>query len=289
MIGALAGMIYLLARERVSNTFAAPGVTTQYLDVPELGAVPSDEYLRQLAVFSPGNEGGTTLQLAFDKRSSSAESYRAIRSSILYQISELKQARTLVFTSAVPGEGKTTVVSNLGAAMATANKRVLVVDADLRSPRLHELLGVKNRRGLADLLNGDPDLEMYFDPRFILDTSIPGLSILPAGNVGPDTFELLSSGRLESLIKELAGSYDLVLIDSPPVLPYSDARNLGKVADGVVLIVRAEETDRRTVLMARDRILQDHIPLMGTILTDWDVKKSTIDYYRSHRAGAGVQ
>jgi capsular exopolysaccharide synthesis family protein len=247
--------------------------------------VPSDEYLRQVPIFSPGSKT-SALQLAFDKKSTSAESYRAIRSSILYQIGDNKAIRSLVFTSAVSGEGKTTVVSNLGAAMATSSRRVLVVDADLRRPRLHEVLGAENDQGLADLLNDDPNVHIEFNPSLIAETAVPNLFILPAGKAGSDAPELLSSDRLQKVMGELTKYFDVVLVDTPPVLPYSDARSVGKIADGLVLIVRAEATDRRSALLARDIILQDRIPLIGTILTDWNAKKNTLHYYRTYRAAA---
>lgn len=284
LAGAFFGLIYILLRQRASSTFGSPGLTSRYLQVPELGAVPSDDYLRQLAVFSPGSK--TSLQLAFDKKTASTESYRAIRSSILYQIGNDKAIRSLVFTSAVPGEGKTTVVSNLGAAMASSSKRVLVVDGDLRRPRLHEVLGVENDQGLADLLNDDPNTHIEFNPSLIAETSVPNLFILPAGKAGADAPELLLSERLHKVMSELTKYFDLVLVDAPSVLPYSDARSIGKVVDGLVLVVRAEATERRAALLARDIVLQDRIALIGTILTDWNAKKNTLHYYRTYRSAA---
>jgi polysaccharide biosynthesis transport protein len=282
LCGSLIGILYILFREHASSTFATPGLSGSYLGLPELAAIPTDDYLRQLTVFSPG-DAHPTLQLAFDKRSASAESYRALRASLLNHSTDSQPIRSLVFTSAAQGDGKSTVVSNLGAAMASTERRVLLIDADLRKPRLHELLGVKNHRGLIDLLRFDSTFDAFVNPHFILETAIPGLSLLPAGIPAPDGPELLATGRLRALIRELTESYDMILIDSPPVIPFSDARNLGRAANGIVLIVRAETSDRRAVSIARDQIALDQIPLLGTILTDWNAKKYMFEYYRSGR------
>ena len=283
LCGSLITILYILFREHASSTFATPGLSGSYLGLPELAAIPSDDYLRQLTIFSPG-EAHPTLQLAFDKRSSSAESYRALRASLLnHGVADGEPIRSLVFTSAAPGDGKSTVVSNLGAAMASSERRVLLIDADLRKPRLHQLLGLTNQRGLIDLLRFDSSFDAFVNPHFILETAIPGLSLLPAGLPAPDGPELLATGRLRALILELTESYDMILIDSPPVIPFSDARNLGRAANGIVLIVRAETSDRRAVSIARDQIALDQIPLLGTILTDWNAKKYMLEYYRSGR------
>jgi capsular exopolysaccharide synthesis family protein len=282
--GSLIGIIYILFREHASSTFTTPGASPSYLGLPELAAIPSDDYLRQLTVFSPG-DSHPTLQLAFDKRSASAESYRTLRASLLGQSANGQPIRSLVFTSAGQGDGKSTVVSNLGAAMASTERRVLLIDADLRKPRLHELLGVKNNRGLIDLLRFDSAFDAYVNPHFILETAVPGLSLLPAGIPTPEGPELLATGRLRRLIRELTETFDIVLIDSPPVIPFSDARNLGRAANGIVLVVRAEASDRRAVSIARDQITLDQIPLLGTILTDWNAKKYMFEYYRSYRNG----
>ena len=270
MAGALAGLLiggsYIAFRDRFSHTFADIALLNQYLDVQILGAVPLDTVGDSSKGFQlPGDE--PALNLAFDRDMQTAEAYRSIRSSILFKANQRAGARRLLFTSADMSEGKTAVVGNLGAALASAQRRVLLIDGDLRNPGLHKLFGTDNEHGLADLLSRQIGSSPVASRDVIRETQIPDLYLLSAGQAGVRAPEILSSAYLPQLIREFAKGFDIVLVDSAPVLPYADARGLARAADGVVLIVKAAATDRRSALLARDAITQDGASIVGAILT----------------------
>jgi protein-tyrosine kinase len=161
-------------------------------------------------------------------------------------------------------------VGNLGAALASAQRRVLLVDGNLRNPGLHKIFGADNEHGLAELLSR-PVPDHPIEPRDVIrETQIPDLYLLSAGQADGRAPEILSSARLPDLIREFARGFDLVLLDSPPIIPYSDARSLARAADAVILVVKAGTTDRQAAIHARDAIGQDESPIMGAILTEWD-------------------
>jgi len=270
MAGAVAGLLiggsFLAFRDRFSHTFADTTLLNQYLDVQVLGAVPVDTFADSAKGFQLPS-GEPALNLAFDRDMQTAEAYRSIRSSILFKANQRAGARRLLFTSADMSEGKTAVVGNLGAALASAQRRVLLIDGDLRNPGLHKLFGTDNDHGLADLLSRQIGASPVASRDVIRETQIPDLYLLSAGQAGVRAPEILSSAYLPQLIREFAKGFDIVLVDSAPVLPYADARGLARAADGVVLIVKAAATDRRSALLAKDAITQDGAPIVGAILT----------------------
>jgi capsular exopolysaccharide synthesis family protein len=218
------------------------------------------------------------------KGSALAESFRATLTSILFSGHNGNRPRMLVVTSANPGEGKTTVASNLAVAMAEIGQRVLLVDADLRKPRVHDIFGVANTYGLTDLLrnrtvDGDSLDEAIQEP-----TAVPGLSVLPSGPPTAAASNLLHSPALPELMKRFKGRFDMVLIDTPPMLQMPDARVAGRLADAVVLVVRADSTTRDAAVAARQRFADDSTRVLGTILNDWNPKKpgSGYSHYHAH-------
>gem|GEM_PF-6674067 len=257
ILGAGGGVIFVLLRHFAARTFAGPGSLGRVLGVRELGAMPERKLLA-----APGAE---VIAGALDPND---ESLRCLRSSLLYQPGQ-REIRCLAFTSAAPGEGKTTVVTNLGMSLAATGRRVLLIDGDLRRPRVHKLLQVQPGPGLADLLRREPGSQPAPLSRYVFLTSFQNLYVLPPGTAGNDAPELLASRNLPQLMRELSKSFDFVLIDTPPLLACADARSYGRAAEGVVLVVRASETQKRAALAARDIILQDGSTIIGTVLTGW--------------------
>jgi capsular exopolysaccharide synthesis family protein len=270
LAGLLLGIIFVALRDRFSHTFNDPALLKSYLGIQVLGSIPSDRFSDLEKGFNHAN-GEPALNLAFDTNGHTAEAYRTIRSSILFKVGASHGARRLVFTSAGVSDGKTAVVANLGAAIASAQRRVLLVDADLRNPGLHKIFGADNDHGLADLLSRQITASPMASREVIRETQIPDLYLLSAGQAGDRAPEILSSAQLPALIREFARGFDIVLVDSPPVLPYADSRCLSRAGDGVVLIVRASSTDRRSALQARDAIVQDGSVIIGAILNDLDI------------------
>ena len=267
--GLLVGLAFVTLQDHFSHTFAEPSLLSQQLALNVLGVIPVDRLGASPNGFARVPDG-ISLHLTFDRDAQTAECYRSIRSSILLGANQHSGPRRLVFTSAGASDGKTMVVGNLGAALASAQRRVLLVDGDLRNPGLHKLFGTDNERGLVDLLSHQLAVPPVATRDVIRETQIPDLYLLSAGDAGARAPEILSSIHLPQLIREFAKGFDIVLIDSPPVLPYADARSLARASDAVILVVKAGSTDRRSALLARDAIAQDGTPVAGVILTDWD-------------------
>jgi capsular exopolysaccharide synthesis family protein len=183
-----------------------------------------------------------------------------------------------VVTSGAPHEGKSTVCGNLALMAAQIGQRVVLIDGDMRNPRLHQTYGLGNTKGLTELLTEPEELDPDALKRLILKTGIPNLSLLPSGETPEAVAPLLHSPRLPEIVNQLRVNYDLVLIDTPPVLPFADARIFGKLADAVVLVVRAGQTTRDTAMAAKMRIVEDGLPVFGTVLNDWNGKESTYEY-----------
>jgi succinoglycan biosynthesis transport protein ExoP len=194
-----------------------------------------------------------------------------------------------VVTSPRPGEGKTTVSSNLAIALAEIKHRVLLIDGDLRRPRLHDIFDVANTTGLSDLLCEKESILDLPVEQLVQKTSIPNLFLIPSGP-GPDgIFNHLYSPRVVRLLDRLREDFDHVIIDAPPTLEFADARVLARSSDGIILVFRANQTDRRTALAVVEQLMRDRIPILGTILNDWNPKTagSYGDYSYRGRYGYG--
>jgi capsular exopolysaccharide synthesis family protein len=214
-----------------------------------------------------------------------AESFRSLLASILFSGENGTRPRVLVVTSASPMEGKTTVTSNLGIAFAKINRRVLIIDGDLRKPRMHDVFSVDNQYGLITLLKYGPVKPEVLDT-VLRQTSIPELFVLPSGLATQNTANLLYSEKLPELLAQFKKEFDMVIIDTPPMLQMPDARVLGRLADAVILVTRAGQTTRDAAMAASQRFEEDGTRVLGTILNDWNPKSSPGGYYGHYQGRA---
>jgi non-specific protein-tyrosine kinase len=220
--------------------------------------------------------GQSSLVAARNPRSAAAEAYRTLRTNL--QFSSLdRDVRCVLVTSAVAGEGKTTVVANLGVALAESGKRVLLVDLDLRQPALHELFGLARSPGLSEALIADRD-ELPS-----VATAVPNLSLLPAGEPPPNPAEFVSSARLARLLERARERVDFVLVDSPPVTVVSDPAVLATLVDGVVLVVSAGRTKRELAQRARDQLERVGAHLLGAVLNNARLDRAARQYHAAPR------
>jgi capsular exopolysaccharide synthesis family protein len=215
-----------------------------------------------------------------------AESFRATLVSILFSGDDDNRPRIMVVSSSSPGEGKSTVVSNLGIAVAEVNHRVLLIDADLRKPRLHEVFSLPNDRGLIDLLRSKEPFTSI-PPGIIQETEMPDLYVLTSGSATTSATSLLYSTRMPELLKVLRTEFETIFIDTPPMLQIPDARVLGRIVDSVILVVRAGKTTRDAAQAAHQRFVADGTKLLGTILNDWNPKRSPNGYYGNYNGYYG--
>lgn len=201
-----------------------------------------------------------------------AEAYRTLRTNI--QFSNLdKELKSIVITSAIDKEGKTTTIANLGIVLAKSGKRVLIVDADMRKPNIHKIFDVLNIRGLSELLLEDGNPEDY-----IKKSQIEGLDLLLSGTVPPNPSEMLGSRRMKVLAARLKDAYDIVLYDAPPVGIVTDAQILATLADGTILVLIAGKTDKRAVEYAVSLLRKVKANVIGTVLNRVPVKEG--GYYQ---------
>ena len=209
-----------------------------------------------------------TLGLIVDNpRSMAAEAYRTLRTNVqFYNVAE--PMRRLLFTSATPREGKSITAANLAIAFAQADKKVIIIDADLRRPNLHRIFQISNQVGLTDVLLGTSDLAST-----LVSTVVPGLLVLPAGPLPPNPAEM--RGLLDELNKEA----DLVIIDSPPVVIVTDAAVLAPLADGVILVVAAGEVNREVVQQAKSQLEAVRARVLGIVLNGVEDKAKSHDSY----------
>jgi succinoglycan biosynthesis transport protein ExoP len=290
--GLMLGAAFVLVSETRDRRVKSPGMAQSYLNVPELGVIPSTKPhllpTARRASLVPGVEGQPRVRglgglQVFSrnqalKGSPVFEAFHSVVTSILSPGRSSNIPKVLVVTSGALHEGKSTVIGNLGLMAAQIGQRVVLLDGDLRNPRLHQIYRVPNEKGLSDLLLEPDQLADGVLARSIQQTEVPGLSLIPSGPVTDRVATMLHSQRLAEIVAQLRSEFDLVLIDTPPVLPFADARIFGKVADAVILVVRAGRTTFELALAAKARFVEDGLPVFGTILNDWNGKERPYEY-----------
>lgn len=209
-----------------------------------------------------------------DPRSPAAEAYRTLRTNLYF--SSLDRAlETLLVTSAAPGDGKSTTLSNLAVTMAQGEKRTILVDADLRRPALHKLFGVSNNLGLTTMVVQE---ETLAQPPLV-ETGVDNLWLLPSGPLPPNPAEILGSRRMEDIIAALKTHADIILFDAPPVIAVTDAAVLGTKVDGVLLVISAGKTRREHALRAKETLKRVQVRLVGAVLNNAPPDQSMGSYY----------
>jgi succinoglycan biosynthesis transport protein ExoP len=289
LAGAFFGIAFVVVQDRADRSIQGPGDTALYLDVPELGAIPSAKakrgrlpayYQNGKAFENKKSENGkpqVELITSYKKPSLIGDRFRATLTSILYSGENGDRPRIIVITSANSEEGKTTVASNLALALAEIGQpvlmqSVLLIDGDMRRPRLHEIFGVPNRWGLTDLLEGKTQPNGC--EGMVFKTGFRNLYLLPSGSSASNISGLLHSPRALEFLNRMREEFHTVIIDTPPMLHMPDARVLGRLADGVILVVRSAQTMRDAAVAARQRLTDDRTRVLGTILNQWDPRKT---------------
>jgi succinoglycan biosynthesis transport protein ExoP len=271
------GIGLVLVQERANRRPRAPGDAGLSPQLQELGAIkkfePSESLPRKL--LGMGNGVHALERITFEQgRSEWSESFRATVASILWTKTGGDAPRVIVVTSALDGEGKTTVACNLAIALSEISKGALLIDADLRRPRVHTIFNLPNEFGFADVLSGRQVDDENALAAAIRKTPAPNLYALPAGRCPKSVFSLIYSERTSELLKRLRGQFEYVIVDAPPCLQFADSRLMARHADGAVLVVRANHAEKKTAMAAAQRLIFDGVQVLGTILNDWDPSNS---------------
>lgn len=258
-----AALIYLL--ELMNNTFTVPDQIESELKIPVLGILPNVAEKEQMAALE-------------DPKSALSEAYRSLRTSLQFTGTE-GAMRTLLVTSAEPSEGKSTTVFKLAQDFSALGRSVLVIDADLRKPRLHRIFNTDNSIGLSNLLSNvvrQGDVVSIFR-----NTGNPNVTFLPAGTIPPNPADLLMSQRMALTLHFCAKKYDMVIIDAPPVMGLSDAPILSRHADATLLVVSSKQVTRKSVKTALNRLKNSGGNVVGAALSKFSV--DNLDYNYAYR------
>ncbi len=264
--GLILGVCAALGLEFLDDRIRSVEQVTAAVALPVLGVVPDTAGTAQ-----DRQQAGRLVELS--PHSSASEIYRTIRTGIFFSSPEGK-TKVILITSPSPGDGKTTVASNLALALAQSGQRTLLLDADFRKPRIHAVFGMDNEHGLSSAVALQEPVEQLVKPGPIED-----LWVIPSGPVPPNPAELLNSGRFKTLLATLSGQYDHIVIDSPPVLPVTDARILGADADLVVVVLRAEKSRRKSARHAVEAMQGVGAKILGVVINGAPRRGGNYGYY----------
>ncbi|MDQ3698037.1 MAG: polysaccharide biosynthesis tyrosine autokinase [Gemmatimonadota bacterium] len=290
IFGTLLGLGAAVAVEQLDNSVKSPDEMRDRFDLAVLGTIPEIKDIRSGRELD--GSAGERLVTHLDPRSPVAEAYRSLRTNLAFARAH-QALRTIVLTSPGPSDGKSTTVANLAITFAQQGQRTLLIDADLRRAVLDKLFDVPRSPGLTDVLVGQAKV-----PDVVRETAIANLSVLGSGSFPPNPSELLGSSAMRDALSEASGLFDIVLLDSPPLLAVTDAAVLATMVDAAVLIVRMGATPRASVRRSIAQLQAVHGHLVGAVLNDVDFRQggygAGYGYYYyyyygqdGHRNGAG--
>ena len=199
-----------------------------------------------------------------------SEAYKTLRTNILFTTRD-SQCKVYALTSAIPGEGKTTTAINIAISFAQTEKKVVIIDADLRKPKLHRYFDLENKIGLSNVLSGVYDGS---NKSFIQKTSVENLDLISSGHVPPNPIELLSSDNMKGLLDALKESYDFIIIDTPPINIVSDALVLSNMVTGYIMVARSNYTEYQALDVAMSNFELANIKPLGVVLNDFNKKQT---------------
>jgi capsular exopolysaccharide synthesis family protein len=276
--------------EQLADTFDDGEETERFLGTPLLALIPDASSGQSVAYGSPapqlpqnasnGEVRDVKVPTVYGNGHVLGEAYRTLRTSL--QLSRAgSHPRTTLITSALPREGKTTIAINTATVFAHTGSRVLLIDADLRKPRCHHVLGTSHYPGLTDVLIGARDLATA-----VQGTFVDNLFLLSSGQRPPNPSELLGSDKMKELLQKAIGQYDYVLLDSPPIAVVSDGMILAALVDGVMMVVRAGHTPKQLVRSLLARLEYVRARVFGVTLNRVKVTASNRMFYGDYYSGA---
>ncbi|MEK6302029.1 MAG: polysaccharide biosynthesis tyrosine autokinase [Acidobacteriota bacterium] len=284
------GLVFFL--EYLDNTIKTVEDVGRYVQLPALGVIPVIAAAASRKLSKRRNKLITGLRashargadkdgelfnpsglLLLDSRSTAAEAYRALRTSVLLSAAG-SPPKTILVTSSQPSEGKTTTVVNTAMSLAQLGAKVLIIDCDLRKPATHKVLGANHARGLSTYLSREVELE-----GLIQELPIANISLLACGPIPPNPAELISSDKMKNMLASLAQRYDHILIDAPPIINVTDAVILSRMVDGVILVVHGGRSTRDVVRRGRQELESVGAKIFGVVLNNINLSKEGYDNY----------
>ncbi|MBI9017257.1 MAG: polysaccharide biosynthesis tyrosine autokinase [Phycisphaerae bacterium] len=274
VLGMMLGVGGALVRDWMDHCLRSSEEVAAVLGVPVLGVIPSMKKGKKTVV----QRGNIVVQ---EPMSQTAEAYKTVRTAVYFGVPE-GNAKTIVVTSPAPGEGKSTLVSNLAATMAQAGQKTIVLDCDFRKPTQHAIFDADQEPGLSSVLAGQEKLENVIRP-----TTQDKLSFISCGPIPVNPSELLSSDAFAETIRQLSEKYDRIVIDSPPVMAVTDSRILAAMCDVTILVVRANKSTQKASQQAREGLVSVGAHLLGAIVNDVKPGKGKYGYYSGYGYGYG--
>ncbi len=211
------------------------------------------------------------LMMMDDPKSMVSEAFRMLRTNLQF-VGVDKPLKKIVITSSNPEEGKSVVAANLAISIASTGSKVLLIDADLRRPKVHKLFFLENYKGLSSLLAGDLKIDDVAN-----ETPVENLHIITSGPIPPNPAEILGSAKMNQFIEKASSVYDMIIFDSPPVNTVADASILSSIADGVILVIEAGVTAREAAILAKEQLEKINARILGVVLNK--AKQSSEGYY----------
>ncbi len=285
ILSTLFGAGLALFLEYLDDTIRSTEEVENYLQLPALAAIPTIDTLSRKRLLLVGNaEDGDSklnseLLIHSDSRSSLAEAYRQLRTSILLSTAG-HAPKSLLVTSSLPSEGKTTTAVNTAISLAQTGASVLIIDADMRRPRLHSIFSVPNVEGLSTILSSAmPEKEML---DIITYDEATKLNVLPSGPVPPNPAELIGSEGMRNLLKTMENHFTHVVVDSPPIASFTDGVLIGSVVDGVILVVHSGKSSKQVIRRSRQFLNDVGAKIFGVVLNNANLRAQDNYYYQSY-------
>lgn len=281
-LSTLFGMGLALFLEYLDDTIRTTEEIENYLQLPALAAIPMIESMpkRRLLLVggkeAPDDNGTSELLIHSDSRSALAEAYRQLRTSILLSTAG-HAPKSLLITSSLPAEGKTTTATNTAISLAQTGAKVLIIDADMRRPRLHSVFNISNGAGLSTILSSEStESEML---GIIQYDELSKLHLLPSGPVPPNPAELIGSEQMAHFLKTMQGNFTHVVVDSPPIASFTDGVLIASMVDGVILVVHAGKSSRQVIRRSRQLLQDVGAKIFGVVLNNVNLKSHDNYYY----------
>lgn len=264
VLGLMLGVFISFLLEYLDNTIKTPTDIERVLNLPVLGAIPA---------IGDKNEDRSSI-VKNNPKSPISEAYRTMRTNIQFANID-KDIKTLAITSSIPGEGKSSVSSNFTISLSQEGKNVLYVDCDLRKPKGHEMFNIPNTLGLTNILMGKATLEEAISS----PEELEGVSIITSGPIPPNPSELLASNRMREFLELVKGKYDMVILDTPPVGPVTDAAILSTIVDGTLLVIETGKAEVDQIEYGKALLEKVNANIIGAVLNKIPVKKGKYGGY----------